>query len=101
MGKQSVVLEHRVDITIKWGKLGDVRALQKNLTAGGCLKAGDDSKDGGFTGAGGAEHGKEFTLGDFEIEVGHSCDVAKGLVESQKADRRVGLNGGRGFRALR
>jgi len=81
---------------IEGGKRGDVPAVGEDGAGGGAVEAGDEIEERGFAGAGGAEEGEEFVVGDGEGEFVDGADgsFAHGVVAGDAVELDGGIGGG-------
>ena len=69
MGVKRVVLEDHRDIAILGGDVVDESAVDIELALGDLFKAGDHTKGGGLSAAGGADENDEFLIGYVKVEL--------------------------------
>ncbi len=81
VGKESVVLEDRVDVPLVRREPGDVAALELDLTRGRLLEPADHPEGRGLAAAGRTEEAEELALADLEVD----------MVDGEEARLRVGL----------
>src|SRR5258708_2919099 len=81
---------------IEGGKRGDVPAVSEDGAGGGAVEAGDEIEERGFAGAGRAEEGEEFVVGDGEGEFVDGADgsFAHGVVAGDAVELDGGIGGG-------
>src|SRR5450830_44587 len=87
--KQRVRLEHHRQAACRRRCVGDVFAIDVDAAAVGCFEPGQQSQQGGFAAAGGAQQGDQLTA--FELQVQRFDDLmrAPGFAEAAQANGDV------------
>ena len=93
--KQRVVLEHHAEIALVRRGAGDGLAVEQDLAGGGRLEAGQHHQRGGLARARGAQQRQELAAADVQVELAHhQVHAVVGLLHADKADQRLGREGG-------
>src|SRR5437868_13131431 len=79
MREKRVVLEHHGDIPVTWQAIGNVLAVEQDLSITDGLEACDHAHGGRFSAAGRPDKNDEFALRGLEREVLHRRDVDEAL----------------------
>jgi hypothetical protein len=99
VGKQRVVLEHRVDVALERRPAGDVLAVQQDPAGGGQLEARDHPQRRRLARPRRAQHGEELAVGHVEVHAGDGDDLAESLLDRIEPHCRRRVL--RGWRAAR
>ena len=92
VAEQRVVLEHEADLAVARVRRRRILAVKRDGTAVRPLEPGDDAKQGGLPGAGGAEQGEELAGLHGQAHVVHGDEVAEALVDAGKLNAHgIGL----------
>ena len=90
VGEERVGLEHRVDVALVRGMLGDVRAAEEDLALGRVLEAADHPQRRRLATPGRAEHGEEAPARDRHREVVDRRHLPEALADAIQMD--IGLS---------
>ena len=71
------MLEYEADFAFAHMFVGNILAVEQNLSAVGVFQPGDDAQQGGFTATGRTQQGDKFSGGYIEV------DVLKGMVAAE------------------
>ncbi len=86
VGKEGVVLEHRVDVPLVRRQPGDVLALQLDGSRRGLLEAADHPEGRGLAAPRWAEEAEELTVHDLEVDVVDGDGIAELLHHLDEPD---------------
>ncbi len=87
VGEQRVVLEHRVDVAVVGGDVGDVLAGEQDRPRRRLLEPGDHPQHRRLAGAGRAEQREELAGSDRQRDTVDGHDVAELLADPHQLDR--------------
>ena len=86
VGKQRVVLEHRVDVALVRRRLRHVDAVEQDLTVGRPLEARDQAERGGLSAAGRAQQREELPSGHVQVDAVDGRHIGEPFDEIDELD---------------
>ena len=79
VGKQGITLEHHGDPALIGRNLSHVPLADKNISAGGVLKAGDHAEGRGLSTAGGSQQRYHLAVLDLQVDMVHRHKILAGI----------------------
>ena len=79
VAEQGILLKHKADFALANVQVGDVLAVEKDLTLVGFFQPGDDAQQGGLARTGGAEQADQLAFLNIQIDVVQRGEIAETL----------------------